>query len=87
MILNPKNDIVLREEDGDAFLFDPGTGRVSVINAAGVIIWKELNEGKNAAAIVKTLKTEYADVDEKTLQADCDTFLKNLVALGYAQTK
>lgn len=85
MKLQVNSEIVLREEDGDAFLFDPDTGRVSVINGTGIIVWKELSAGKNKDAIIKTLKKEYNDIDEKTLQADCEKFLKDLAEFGYIQ--
>jgi hypothetical protein len=85
MKLQAKSDIVLREEDGDAFLFDPDTGRVSVINGTGVIVWKELSSGKDQEGIVKTLKKEFSEVDEKKLKTDCAAFLRNLEKSGYIQ--
>jgi len=85
MKLQAKSEIVLREEDGDAFLFDPDTGRVSVINGTGIIVWKELSAGKSQDDIVKTLKKEFSDIEDKKLKTDCDDFLKNLKQLGYVK--
>ncbi|MDP8261679.1 MAG: PqqD family protein [Candidatus Ancaeobacter aquaticus] len=78
-------EIVLRKEDEDAFLYDPDTGGVSVINATGIIVWEGMTQGKELHEILNDLKKEFPDISETDLKNDCDAFIKNLQDLHYIE--
>lgn len=80
-IANPT--IVLREEfDNWAFLFNPDTTRIVVINPAGVAVWKAMN-GKNCREdIISKVKESFTDVPDDVAE-DVDAFISDLEDRGF----
>lgn len=81
-----KADIVLREEDDGAFLFDPDTGRICYLNGLGVVIWRLCENPITQEQIVRELSLEYTDVTAETISKDCSTFLDHLYQFGFLST-
>ncbi len=76
----PKIDerIVLREEDDEAFLFNPDTAAIKTLNETGVFIWK-LCDGRHSKDDIVKKVTESYDVKSKDIaQKDAEEFLKVL---------
>ena len=78
-----KEDVVLREEDDGAFLFDPGNGRICYLNEIGAAIWKLCKKPIKQEQIIKELCLEYEEVQEEKISKDCLEFLENLHQLGF----
>ncbi len=81
-----KTDVILREEDDGAFLFDPDTGRICYLNEIGVVIWRLCENPITQEQIVSELCSEYTDVTEETISKDCSTFLDHLHQFGFLST-
>lgn len=80
-ITNPM--IVLREEfDNWAFLFNPDTADMLVINPAGVMVWKAMNGDNSSQDIFVELKEHFSDVPDNALD-DVNAFIKDLEANGF----
>lgn len=61
--VNP--NLVLRIEDDDcALLFDPDNGRVQMLNATAVDIWRLLNGSRSLKDVVDCLKERYEGFDD-----------------------
>ncbi len=80
-IANPM--IILREEfDNWAFLFNPETTSIVVINPVGVAVWKAMNGKNRREDIIKELKEYFADVPDKAAE-DVDAFISDLEDRGF----
>lgn len=80
-IANPM--IVLREEfDNWAFLFNPETTSIVVINPVGVAVWKAMNGKNRREDIISELKSHFADVPDKVAD-DVDAFISDLEKRGF----
>lgn len=78
-----KEDIVFREEDDGAFLFDPITDNLRCINETGALVFREL-DGKNSFEdIVKKLKSAHPEIDEDEIRKDVISFIDDLKARGF----
>ena len=79
--INP--DIVLREEDEGAFLFEPDSGRICYLNELGITIWKLCKEPMETERIINTISSEYPDVAPERISSDCLSFLDDLKGFGF----
>ena len=79
--INP--DIVLREEDEGAFLFDPDSGRICYLNDLGIRIWKLCQKPVETESIVQTISAEYPDIAPERISEDCCSFLDDLREFGF----
>ena len=81
--LYQNKDCIFREEEGGAFLFDPGTGNLKFINSMGVNIY-ELCDGKITVGEIAALVIDnYKDISSKQIEDDVKTFLKSLLDMGF----
>jgi len=82
VIKNP--DIVFREEDDGAFLFDPKSDTVYCLNRVGALVYK-LCDGRNTLeGICRFLTEEYdVNVGPETLKKDIAAFIGRLVDLNF----
>jgi hypothetical protein len=78
-----KKDIVLREEDEGAFLFDPSTGRICYLNDTGIEVWRLCTKPMTQEQLVDKLCSEYSDESREKITEDCNVFLKNLYEFGF----
>lgn len=75
-------EIVMREEDDGAFLFNPDTGRICYLNELGVSMWKLCEKPKTPEQLIGTVHSEYPDVPKDQISNDCMKFLDDLQGLG-----
>ena len=79
--INP--EIVLREEDEGAFLFDPDSGRICYLNDLGITIWKLCQKPTETERIVHAISAEYPDIAPERISEDCRSFLDDLQGFGF----
>jgi len=76
--LKPAKDIVLREEEGGIFLFNPDSYAIKILNHTGVFIWK-LCDGKHSQEdIVNAVVEEFDAPSKEVAKKDLEKFLKTL---------
>ncbi|MDY6855152.1 MAG: PqqD family peptide modification chaperone [Thermodesulfobacteriota bacterium] len=81
LLKNP--EIVFREEDNGAFLFNPENGELKCLNPMGIMIW-DLCDGVNAIDNIETkIAKQYPDIDREKIHGDLLSFLKELFDIGY----
>jgi hypothetical protein len=76
-------DVILREEEEGAFLFEPESGELSCLNPVGIDVWKLVDGEKNLSAIVDAVTAGYEGVERDTVLADVRCFLGDLKDFGY----
>lgn len=58
--------MVLRiEEDEGAFLFDPDTGDVSILNPTALAVYRTIDGRRTVTEIVQALRDEYDDMGDE----------------------
>jgi hypothetical protein len=75
---------VLREEDEEAFLFNPETGAIKVLNPTGTFICK-LCDGTNDTAGIITKILESFEAEEENVKKDLDSFLEKTKEMGFVE--
>ena len=71
--------VVLREEfDDSALLFNPDTGAIFGLNAAGLFIWKRLDGRHSEADILEELDRHFEDIPGGA-DAHLKTFIQSLL--------
>lgn len=78
-----KDDIVLREEDDGAFLFDPIQDVLQALNDTGVFVFKELNGKNSIDDIVKKVLSQYSEVESDAVKKDVEAFIEQMKARGF----
>ena len=84
--LETNPEIVFREEDDGAFLFDPDTGRLCYLNELGAVMWKHIGRQLSKKAIIEMVAAEYPDVPGTRISSDCRQFIQDLQAFGFIKT-
>jgi hypothetical protein len=57
-------NLVLREEDDCALIYDPDTGAVRLLNPTAVAVWKLLDGRRTLAEVVEALRESFSDMDD-----------------------
>lgn len=78
-----KGDLVLREEDDGAFIFDPIQDSLQVLNETGVFVFKELNGKNSVDDIVKKLLSQYSDMGADAVKKDVEAFIEQMKGRGF----
>jgi hypothetical protein len=73
------DDVILHEEEGEAFLLHVATGRYYGLNRAGLIVWKSLVAGDEP---MDDLRAAWPDRPVDALRADADALMQQLLAAG-----
>lgn len=73
-----KKGLVFREEDEGAFLFNPDSGNIKVLNPVGAFIWQLLDGKKNPQQIVSAVEKHFAEVKIEEAEKDLENFLAEL---------
>ena len=76
-------DIVFREEEEGAFLFDPDTGQIFHLNELGMSIWKSCVKAKRLEQIIKDICLDFSEISQEQVERDCMKFLEDLRRLGF----
>ena len=84
LMINP--EIVFREEDDGAFLFDPDTGRLCYLNELGTVMWKHFGRRLPKQEIIEMVAAEYPEVSVTQISSDCRQFIDDLKAFGFIKT-
>jgi hypothetical protein len=72
-------DVILHEEEGEAFLLHVGTGRYYGLNKSGLIVWKSLVDGADP---IRQLQATWPDRPAENLRADADSLVHQLLDAG-----
>jgi PqqD family protein of HPr-rel-A system len=78
---NIKNKVKLRKEKNGTVLFDIENEKVYVLNSTAEEIINKIKEGKLLEEIIKELKEEYQDPENK-IEDDVRKFIDNLREAG-----
>ncbi len=78
-----KDDIVLREEDDGAFLFDPIQDFFQALNETGVFVFKQLNGKNTINDIVNKILSQYSDIEPDAAKNDVEVFIKQIKERGF----
>ncbi|MFH1490044.1 MAG: PqqD family protein [Pseudomonadota bacterium] len=77
-------DIVFREEDDGAFLFNPESDTLHCLNKVGAAVFKLCNGKNTLETMCRLLSEEYEiGVGPETLKKDVQAFIDRLVALHF----
>jgi len=79
-----RSDVLIQEIDGEAVLLDINQGTYYGLNEVGTMAWKYLIDTGNLEDAVQGILEEY-EVDEATLRADLEAFVKDLIKNGLAE--
>jgi hypothetical protein len=79
--VTPQPDVVVAEQDGEAFLLHVPSGRYFGLNASGLVVWRALEAGTDPVA---ELRTAFPSVDEALARADVATIESELISAGLA---
>jgi hypothetical protein len=74
-----KNEnIVYREEEDGAFLFDPDTGNLKYMNRSAKETFLLLNDQRDVNHVIDYMLKLFPDVERRRIQNDLEIFLKEL---------
>ena len=76
-------EIVYREEDDGAFLFDPDSGNLKYMNPSGKETFLILKEKRDVGQAIGHIKGQYPDVDQEQVRKDVKIFLEQLEENGF----
>lgn len=79
-----KKDIIFREEEDEAILFNPDTSGIVVINSTGCFIWPLLDGKRGTKDILEKIVKEF-DVGLKAAKTDLDKFVTDLEKQGFIE--
>ena len=82
--INP--DIVFREEDDGAFLFDPDTGRLCYLNELGAELWKHFGRQLATTDVIELVADQYPEMPDNQIRQDCRQFIDDLKAFGFVSS-
>lgn len=71
-------EIVYREEDDGAFLFNPDSGNLKYMNLTGREIFLMLKEKWDLSQAIAHIHGQHPDVDQNQIQKDVEVFLGQL---------
>jgi len=75
-----KREIVVREEDDGAFIFDPITDGLSAVNETGLLILRQIDGKKTLADITNAVAAEFSDVEPNEVARDVESFIEGLIS-------
>ena len=76
-------EIVYREEDDGAFLFDPDSGNLKYMNPTGKETFLILKEKGDLSQAIAHIHGQHPDVDLEQASKDVKTFLEQLKENGF----
>lgn len=79
MRLVPQGEVIVHEEEGDAFLLQVSTGRYYGLNRSGLEIWNSLVKGRDPLEI---LVQKYPKRSRDLLKSDIDALIAHLIEAG-----
>ncbi len=79
----PGLDVIVREEEDGAFLFDASTGVLKFANETALELWREIEKGLGRAALLDYLEEHYEGAGLTEMKKDLDLFLSEMVRHGF----
>lgn len=79
----PGDDVIVREEEDGAFLFDASTGVLQFANETALELWREIENGLGRTALLDYLEEHYEGADLTDMEKDLDLFLSEMVRQGF----
>jgi hypothetical protein len=76
-------DVILHEQEGEAFLLHVPTGRYFGLNRTGLVVWKALAAGADP---LDELARRWPEVPPEARRADADSLVEALVDAGLVRT-
>jgi hypothetical protein len=73
------DDVILHQEEGEAFLLHVASGRYYGLNRSGLIVWSALVDGADPVA---ELVAAWPERPAEALRADADALLRQLLQAG-----
>ena len=70
-------DVVFRDLDGEAVILDLASGTYFGLNEVGTLVWRMIDEGRNAAEIVDAVAAEY-QADRAAIAQDVNRLIEDL---------
>ena len=80
-VISVSSEVLFQEISGEIVLLDLASESYFGLDEIGARVWGLLNEGKKMGQVLETLLQEY-EVDRKTLEADVEELLGDLVEAG-----
>lgn len=77
------NNIVFREEDDGAFLFDPDTGNLKYLNNSAKETFLIIDGQNDLNQIANRLLELYPDEDDQQVRNDVESFLQELLSNSF----
>ncbi len=79
----PGPDVIVREEEDGAFLFDASTGTLKFANETALELWREIKKGLGRTALLAYLEDQYEGSGLEEMMRDLDLFLSDMVRNGF----
>jgi hypothetical protein len=79
----PTEDVILHEQDGEAFLLHVPTGKYFGLNRTGLVVWNALVAGEDPVA---HLASRWPDVPADVRQADAARLVEALMDAGLVRS-
>ena len=76
-VYKQNKEVIFRQEQDEAILFNPDNSDIVVINSTGCFIWPMCN-GKNTKENIAAKIAEKFDVDKKKASKDLEGFISDL---------
>jgi hypothetical protein len=80
----PAEDVILHEQEGQAFLLHVPSGRYFGLNETGLVVWNAVLEGQDPA---EELGRRWPDVPSGDRRADADSLVQALLAADLIRTR
>ena len=77
--MEPADDVILHEQDGEAFLLHVPSGKYFGLNETGLVIWKALVAGEEPT---EELGRRWPGVPLEERRADAENLVQALVGAG-----
>ncbi len=73
------DDVIVHEEDGDAFLLHIASGRYYGLNSSGLIVWNAIVDGKDPGT---ALTDKWPQRPAEVLRTDAENLVDRLLEAG-----
>ena len=77
-----KRDVVLREEDDGAFVFDPIEDTLRVVNETGAALFTAMDGTRTIDEIVRSVTALFTGAGEEIVREDAERFMHDLELRG-----
>jgi len=77
-----RNEVLIHEEHGEAFLLHVPSGRYFSLNRSGLVVWNAIVAGEDP---VVALGRRWPELPHSAREADAEALLARLVAAGLAR--